>query len=384
MKTSLEARRRRLFLGKSHAAGNLSVPDYVRLLGRALRRGGPGPLVNYLRYALTEREPSMTTLPVVAVAYVNSACNLDCRLCCYGLSRTGALRKERGEPLLTAPEMTLDSFRRIRAHRIFSRAAALVLSGGEPMMNANLFAIIREAARTFPLIHLTTNGTLIEEKLDRLVASPLTHINISLDAVDPGAYGEARKRSLPDRAFRRVIQGARKLAGAKKAGATRMQIIASFLVGKHNYRDMPAIAEAALELGADYINFQNVVPFNCAEMAALSITDGDGEILGFFESFRERFPMSKIAMPRIVCGDKSVRGCRQPFDSLAFDGDGFTGPCSVMVPRRDGEYGNLFDRDWSWNDPRTFLRLRRDLLDAGRELSFPLCRDCAFLHGDIF
>ena len=59
------------------------------------------------------------------------------------------------------------------------------LTGGEPMVRAGLEDYIAKLdAIGFPDISMTTNGHLLAERCDRLVAAGLDRINISLDSLD--------------------------------------------------------------------------------------------------------------------------------------------------------------------------------------------------------
>jgi cyclic pyranopterin phosphate synthase len=124
--------------------------------------------INYLRLSITPR------------------CNLNCLYCRPGGCPTGqGLEAESG--LLTPVEIGL----------IVGAAADLGirkvrLTGGEPLMRADLEDIIREVRR-HPAIEdlsLTTNGQGLAERAAGLKAAGLSRINISLDSLQAERYRE--------------------------------------------------------------------------------------------------------------------------------------------------------------------------------------------------
>ncbi len=112
----------------------------------------------YLRVSLTER------------------CNLRCRYC---MPAEGVPLTPR-DGLLTTAEI-------VRLARIFVAAGVdkIRLTGGEPLVRKDA-EDVADALGTLPglrALALTTNGLLLERKLDRLHRAGLTHLNLSLDTL---------------------------------------------------------------------------------------------------------------------------------------------------------------------------------------------------------
>ncbi len=89
---------------------------------------------------------------------------------------------------------------------------AVRLTGGEPLLYAGLVPLI-EGVRSLGIrdIKMTTNGYLLERKIDALKCAGLQSINVSLDALDEGCFLRMTKRS----GVERVVAG---ILGAKNAG----------------------------------------------------------------------------------------------------------------------------------------------------------------------
>ncbi len=112
----------------------------------------------YLRLSLTER------------------CNLRCRYC---MPAEGVPLTQK-DHLLTTPEI-------IRLARLFVGMGVekVRLTGGEPLVRKDAETVV-EALGAMPGLHtlaLTTNGLLMERKLDRLHRAGVTHLNLSLDTL---------------------------------------------------------------------------------------------------------------------------------------------------------------------------------------------------------
>ncbi|KAL9937418.1 hypothetical protein V8E36_003827 [Tilletia maclaganii] len=116
----------------------------------------------YLRISLTER------------------CNLRCLYC----------MPEEGVPL-TPSDKLLSQAEIARLARLFVREGVnkVRLTGGEPTLRADLVGIVESLNDLRPLgltqIGLTSNGIALHRKLPDLVRAGSTHLNLSLDTLDP-------------------------------------------------------------------------------------------------------------------------------------------------------------------------------------------------------
>jgi len=70
------------------------------------------------------------------------------------------------------------------------------LTGGEPMLYAELVPFVNELTRSgIQNIKMTTNGFLLKPKAAALRAAGVRDINVSLDAVDPDVFAAVAKRN---------------------------------------------------------------------------------------------------------------------------------------------------------------------------------------------
>ncbi|KAK4053562.1 hypothetical protein OIV83_001730 [Microbotryomycetes sp. JL201] len=151
---------------------------------------------DYLRISLTEK------------------CNLRCTYC----------MPEQGVPLLPQDNLlTADEIERTAKMFVSNGVTKIRLTGGEPTVRKDLIDIDFEltaysSARLgrLPLASLgmTSNGIALKRKLPALVNAGLTHLNISLDTLDPFKYEIMTRR----RGFQAVLDSIETAMSLKDAG----------------------------------------------------------------------------------------------------------------------------------------------------------------------
>jgi GTP 3',8-cyclase len=95
---------------------------------------------------------------------------------------------------LTPNQKLLSSEEILRVARLFvsQGVTKIRLTGGEPTVRKDCVELIEELGKLRPMglkeIAMTSNGIALWRKLDRMVAGGLTHLNLSLDTLDPFKY----------------------------------------------------------------------------------------------------------------------------------------------------------------------------------------------------
>jgi pyrroloquinoline quinone biosynthesis protein E len=175
--------------------------------------------------------------PYTLVADITYRCPLRCVYC----SNPVDFHRSRNE-------LTTDDWR-----RVFSQAAELGvmqlhLSGGEPVLRADLFDLIRHARACDLYTNLITGGTLFdEEKLRLFRDAGLDHIQLSIQ-------GAARERA-------EMIAGVRshrkKLEVARLIRQIGFPLTLNVVIHRLNIAEVPELIAIALELGADRLELAN-------------------------------------------------------------------------------------------------------------------------------
>ena len=118
-----------------------------------------GRQLNYLRLSLTE------------------SCNMACQYCLP----KGFHQSTHEQMLTQTAQVILKAFRKLGFEKVR-------FTGGEPTLHPGLLYLISDARSLgYETISLTTNGSFIQD-LTSLIEAGLTHINISLDTLDPTTF----------------------------------------------------------------------------------------------------------------------------------------------------------------------------------------------------
>ena len=162
---------------------------------------------------------------------VTDRCNFRCRYC---MPAQGLPWLERDE-LLSYEELA----------RVISLLASmgvrdLRLTGGEPLLRKELWRLVEQVAPLVDDLSLTTNGVLLPQQVESLVAAGLRRVNVSLDALDPGRFAEITRRDQLDR----VLAG---LAAAEAQPALRPVRVNVVAIRGFTEPEVLAFAELARE-----------------------------------------------------------------------------------------------------------------------------------------
>src|SRR3989442_2635696 len=69
-------------------------------------------------------------------------------------------------------------------------------TGGEPLVRLDMEEIIGRTVRHIPDVSMTTNGSMLGPRAEKLRAAGLKRVNVSIDALDPQAFRDIRKGEL--------------------------------------------------------------------------------------------------------------------------------------------------------------------------------------------
>ena len=118
---------------------------------------------------------------------VTDRCNLRCRYC---MPAEGMDWLDRDE-LLGDEELE-------RVVRLLARLgiADLRVTGGEPLVRAGLAGLVARIAAVPGIreVSITTNGVLLADRIDDLVAAGLGRVNVSIDSLDPERFERITRR----------------------------------------------------------------------------------------------------------------------------------------------------------------------------------------------
>lgn len=192
---------------------------------------------------------------------VNRRCNLRCEHCIYWKN------EDKDDYLsLTTRQEFIREF-----GRIAQPDAAVVICGGESMLDYDVYMGVAEAARSNGLRCLSViNGTRVKtpETAREMVTRGPTEITISVDSPYPDIHDEIRGVK---NAHFMAIRALELLLHAREQLKTQTKIYAMAVVSERNYRDLDLFYNFILhQVGADKLklnilqpSFGNVIPDVC-------------------------------------------------------------------------------------------------------------------------
>ena len=166
------------------------------------------------------RTPRAPPGPVVIWNLVRR-CNLACRHC-YSISADVDFAGE-----LTTAEIgaTMDDLKRFGV-------PVLILSGGEPLLHRDIFAIAHRAKALGFYVGLSTNGTLIDDRnVGAIAGVGFDYVGVSLDGT----------AATHDRFRRKAGAFAASLAGVRLARDAGLKVGLRFTLTRDNAHDLPAL-----------------------------------------------------------------------------------------------------------------------------------------------
>ncbi|MEW6139460.1 MAG: mycofactocin radical SAM maturase [Thermodesulfobacteriota bacterium] len=130
--------------------------------------------------------------PVNVTWEVTYACNLSCLHC---LSDSGRREKE---------ELTTDQCRSVIDSMAANRVFQFSIGGGEPFMREDFLDLMDYAHEKGILTCISTNGTLIDDKVAERLDHKLVYIQVSLDGATPDSNDSIRGTGSFSRAIKAV------------------------------------------------------------------------------------------------------------------------------------------------------------------------------------
>jgi MoaA/NifB/PqqE/SkfB family radical SAM enzyme len=305
-------------------------------------------------------------LPILLMD-VHSRCNCRCVMCDIWKN------DEHREFTLAQLESQMDAIERLQVRWV-------VLTGGEPLMHSNLFALTDVLRRRGIQVTILSTGLLFE-RFAREIAEHVDDAIVSLDG--PGEMHD-RIRRVPG-AFERITAG----VAAIRRHNPQFQIGARCTVQKENHSALVDTASAAREIGISSISFlaadltstafnriepwsaarQTKIALTVAELAVLEhqvgmlaenpfVIDSPRHLRRIVRHFRAHLELERFEAPR----------CNAPWVSAVMGIDGSVRPCFFHPPVGSVTSHALDD---ALNTPRA-LEFRASL-DVGAN---PICQRC--------
>jgi Fe-coproporphyrin III synthase len=312
------------------------------------------------------------SLPILALS-VHSACNCRCVMC--DIWKANAVKREIG---LESLQRHVAAIRRLHVGRV-------MLTGGEPLLHSNLWALCDLLRVEGIGITLVTTGLLLDAHASD-VSRAIDEVVVSIDG--PPAVHDAIRR-VPG-GFARIARGLASL----RAQTPRLRITARSVVQKANFAHLGQTIDCVRETGVDRLSFlaadlsstafNRPTPWDETRRAEVGLSASD------LPAFRD-----VIRAVQVTCADalrsgfvvggrgslwrlydywRAITGqrgfprvrCNAPWVSAVVEADGRLRPCFFHAPYAPGG-----DLEATLNS-ETAIRFRQELDVARNET----CRRC--------
>ena len=264
------------------------------------------------------------------------------------------------------------------------------LSGlGEPLLNPDIFKMIRYCKENGSIVNFPTNLNVPEEIIEKLVDAGPQQIKISIDAATAETYRIVRQKDT----FVKVLYNIRYINTLKENKQSPYpEIRFNFALQKENVDELPILLSLASDLKVDTVYIQDLNYFSveeekeklcgidkhylkdllqrCDKMAReKKINTNISNLIRQFD------PLYNKMLPKTQFQPNSIR-CNFPWVSAFIDVNGNVKPCPVFVWQKDFvSLGNCLKEPFIhvWNGQK-YRNLRQSFKQNKRECA--ICRRC--------
>jgi radical SAM protein with 4Fe4S-binding SPASM domain len=316
-----------------------------------------------------------TLLDFFVQLHMTERCNLRCAYC----YQTGSATEMSYAEICRAIDNVKDGIEGWATDYQLDISPSLHLTGGEPLLRDDVYAVLGYAWDRGFAISLMTNGTLIESGVAwQLGEGLVSDVQVSLDGLEP-VHDSLRGRG----SYEKALNGIRNLVAQGVETSINVTVSA---VNRPEVAELVRLAED-LEVGA--IAFSRMVAAGRgAELGGSSLTRE--EVASLYGELREldlrssvsvisRDPLAIVATlgDNIPDTELPVGGCAAGLFGITIASDGTVMPCRRMnLPI--GNIGETSFRElWASSPVLWALRRREGYHDGCDEcLYWPVCRGC--------
>ena len=213
---------------------------FRQTLNRLLRTSGPGLSGLALQALSAHVRPGLAPPfggPILATLEITRRCNLNCPFCETHGGSDAEDASWMGDFIREAADLG---------------ARGLGLTGGEPLLASHLTDRVREGVAAGLLVHLNTNGTLLDRsRAEALIDAGVSSVNLSMDGATEATHDRVRGPGNLTRALR----GLEALVRARDQSGATLRILLTCVAGEANAHELIDLPRRARDLGADGATF---------------------------------------------------------------------------------------------------------------------------------
>lgn len=285
--------------------------------------------------------------PPNVVISITSRCNKQCNFCYF----RGELNQDDADRL----EMSYEKFLEIINHPSVAKGLRIALTGGEPLLNKDIFKMIREAKKRGFIVSVVTNGKLLHKRRFEILDTPPDLLAISYHHDDRGY-----------------------LAGILPLFTKKISVKLNFALTQSNMKQLENLFEIAASNNVCMVDIEHANLSNHPQIPELPIPPKSTEYSSFKAKMGEKYNRNlAISWGPIIGNNKNKEPkCRVFWHSIHIDAIGQISPCCQWPLSTYQE--NIFANTDAWNS-ESMASLR----DQMRNNKVPrFCKDCCFIYDD--
>ncbi len=313
-------------------------------------------ILNRILYNLPYNILSLRNKPFIVIE-PNNYCNLKCKLCFVNRGMT----REKGD-------MSLENFKKIVDEISYVKKDIALFFAGEPLMNKDIFEMVKYASSKKLNVNIDTNGMLLNKfEFTAIITTGLKRLDISLD----GATNKTYLKYQEGGDFNLVIENVKNLCFFKnifKYETTSINI--GFVVMKHNEHEIGKMKELCRKLGVNSLRIKTLAQGIGYHSAASYHSKGALEEAKEFIAKDEKY--------RRKSASKDFKICPWIWQSVIL----WNGDITICCGDFNGDYvvGNIF-KDGGFKKiwkSKKYGEMRRKILN--NELK--ICKNCSLPFSD--
>lgn len=302
---------------------------------------------------VTEQRESFESNPTQLIIEPTNRCNASCPICARHFW------DEEANPPTDLNEETIDALEPFLA----TADTVIAFGHGEPLIAPVFWNLVETARRFGCRVEITTNGLALDEAaIDRLIELGVAIVNISMDAVEPGALHGRRGLDVA-----RAEQTFDYLNRAKyERGVKLPEGGIAVVVDRENLAELPHLLDFAADLNVKTLLVNHLVAWD-ESLHTLSAYHEEQHMRDTLAALKEKAKQTNVAvvLPFEMLDDGR---CPMPVQTFAVRASGEVWPCCNAVFRNERysfPAGNVHQtplRD-IWNGD-FYRRLRRAFFGA--------------------
>ncbi|MBT7610575.1 MAG: radical SAM protein [Bacteriovoracaceae bacterium] len=310
--------------------------------------------------------------PIQGTLCLTYNCNLKCKMCDLPMRH---LNYNNDPDLIN---LTLTEWKQIIDDFSKMSTSAIAISGGEPLLNHEVYSIIKYIKDSKMIAQMTSNGWFITPDVaDKIILSQLDGISISIDAETEKVHDKIRgfKGS-----FKKAFEAIANLDDSRKKYKSDITISISTTFGKFNYNSMKSLIELAKTSATDRIGFipvHNIAPLlnddemnmSRLETEEIFIKITELQNLAKEDNFIETSERYLQLFHDFFQGKPLPQKCMAGFTTLVVDCYGRIFPCF-----------SFYEMEKSWGNIREFKKGLYSFWKSkeiqSKRKSINSCRDC--------